>query len=123
HPAITIRSRQRMPLLDADRSDGMHFCNKPVVACSHAMTGRGPAGGSVDANTVATAAAGVLSFTVVAYRMRQPRMPAGSMTSLSGSLRSNAPGKRDRSGRVSLNSSGVCGLMLVGTIFCFGHAL
>jgi len=28
--------------------------------------------------------------------MRQPRMPAGSITSLSGSLRSNAPGWRDR---------------------------
>src|SRR5881275_2969415 len=39
---------------------------EPVVPCSHVMTGRGPAGGSVGANTVATAVAGVLSSTVVA---------------------------------------------------------
>ena len=60
-PAITIRSRSGMPLVGADKSDGMHFCSRPVVPCSHAMTGRGPAGGSVGANTVATAVAGVLS--------------------------------------------------------------
>jgi len=65
-PAITIRSRSAMPLVGVDKSDGMHFCSKPVVACSHATTGRGPAGGSVGANTVATAVAGVLSSTVVA---------------------------------------------------------
>src|SRR6266576_2756017 len=67
-PAITIRLHQGMPLVDADRSDGMHFCSKPVVACSHAMTGRRPAGGSVDANTVATADAGVLSCAVMLAR-------------------------------------------------------
>jgi hypothetical protein len=55
-----------MPALGAEKSDGMHFCSKPVVPCSHAMTGRRPAGGAVGANTVATAVAGVLSFTVVA---------------------------------------------------------
>jgi hypothetical protein len=55
-----------MPALGAEKSDGMHFCNKPVVPCAHVMTGRGPAGGLVDANTVATAVAGVLSSTVVA---------------------------------------------------------
>jgi hypothetical protein len=55
-----------MPALGAEKSDGMHFCSKPVVPCSQEMTGRGPAGGSVGANTVATAVAGVLSSTVVA---------------------------------------------------------
>jgi hypothetical protein len=37
--------------------------------------------------TVATAVAGVLSLTLVVYKMCQPLMPAGSVTSLSGSLR------------------------------------
>jgi hypothetical protein len=55
-----------MPALGAEKSDGMHFCSKPVVPCSQEMTGRGPAGGSVGANTVATAVAGVLLSTVVA---------------------------------------------------------
>ena len=91
-PAFTIRSRSGTPLVGADKSEGIHFCSKPVVACPHVTTGRGPVRGSVGANTVATAVAGVLSSTVVAYKMRQPRMPAGSTTSLSGSLRSNTPG-------------------------------
>src|SRR5258708_37326940 len=95
-----------MPAVGADRSDGMHFCSKPVVACSHAMTGRGPAGGSVGANTVATAVAGVLSSTVVAYRMRHPRMPAGNITSLSDSLRSNGPRWPYSSNFGSWNASG-----------------
>jgi hypothetical protein len=55
-----------MPLLAADRSDGMHFCNRPVVACSHAITGRGLVVESIGANTIATAIAGVLSSTLVA---------------------------------------------------------
>src|SRR5256885_14889519 len=46
-----------MPFVAADRSDGMHFCTRPVVACSHAMTGRGPTEESVGANTIATAVA------------------------------------------------------------------
>jgi hypothetical protein len=54
-----------MPLVGADKSDGMHFCSRPVVPWSHAMTGRGLAGGSLGANTVATAVADMLSFTVV----------------------------------------------------------
>ena len=82
-----------MPTVGSETSDGMHFCRRPVVPCSQVITGRGPAGGSVGANTVATAVAGVLSLTLVVYKMCQPLMPAGSVTSFSGSLRSNAPGR------------------------------
>ena len=45
------------------------------------------------ANAAATAVAGVLSSTVVVYCRRQPRMPVGSTTSLSGSLRRSTPGR------------------------------
>jgi hypothetical protein len=82
-----------MPTVGADTSDGMHFCSRPVVPCSQVITGRRRAGCSVGANTAATAVAGVLSLTLVVYKMRQPLMPDGSVTSLSGSLRSNAPGR------------------------------
>src|ERR1700757_1179217 len=84
--AAAIRSIAGIPTAGSDKSDGIHFWKRPKVACSHVITGRGPAAGWTGAITTATAVAGVWSFTVVVYRMRQPVVPVGKVTSFGGSL-------------------------------------
>src|ERR1044072_8993008 len=55
--------------------------------------------------------------------MRHPRVPAGSITSLSGSPRSNAPGRGGRSHRGAEKASGAFEVMLARTPSSVGAAL